>query len=705
VADARIDSPLMPVRCGALDDPDMDFISSMDEGEGDADGDGTPNSQDTDSDGDSIPDSAEAGDMDCTTPPVDTDRDGTPDYLDVDSNGDGVPDREQGTEDVDGDGIPDFRDNDVDGDGIVNSSELGEDGSRVDTDGDGTPDIEDLDSDDDTISDRHEGATDADGDGVANFRDLDSDGDGLPDSVEAGDADLMTPPAVCENEVNPVTGELAGDGDPDFVDNDSDNDGAGDGREVEYGTDPCDVDTDDDGLGDLVEIAYEQVNCPPGTAEGEGEGCGCATSAGCGIPEEDYFLVLPIGGEPQERDLDFSTTIRVADVFFLTDITGSMGGTLGNVQTTVSTPGTGLIARISETVPDAWFGGGSHQDFPFGSYGGGSDTAFTLSIGMTPPDRGSEVGTAFSSLRASGGADGPESQTEALYQVINGSGGMWMYSGSGGFGGGGTMYSMPAYRERCLDTGWGAPCFRDGALPIIILFTDICAHEGPPGESSSCGAYTGITPAPVTWSEMTLELNTRGAKFVGINTRSSLNCRTAIGPSGSNSCYFLRRTAEETGSVDLDANPLVYDLPNDSTGSAFVDQVVEAVETVATRVPIDVTTRTRSDATNPDMVDARRFIKARRPSCSGMEGDTDCWVAPMGVDHGLAIAAVDMTTFYGVIPGTQVTFTITFQNDFRESQTDVQIFIAYIDVSAGGSSVLDTRQVFIVVPAAAGTLV
>ena len=267
------------------------------------------------------------------------------------------------------------------------------------------------------------------------------------------------------------------------------------------------------------------------------------------------------------------------------------------------------------------------------------------------------------------------------------------------------MYSMPAYRERCLDSGWGAPCFRDGALPIIILFTDICAHEGPPGESSSCDAYTGITPAPVTWSEMTLELNSRGAKFVGINAGRS-TCAGVVGASGYSPCYFLRRTAEETGSVDLDGNALVYDLPNDGTArSAFVDQVAEAVETVATRVPIDVTTRTRSDATNPDMVDARRFIKARRPSCSGMEGDTDCWVAPMGVDHGLAIAAVDMTTFYGVIPGTQVTFTITFQNDFRESQSDVQIFIAYIDVSAGGSSVLDTRQVYIVVPASAGTLV
>jgi hypothetical protein len=218
-------------------------------------------------------------------------------------------------------------------------------------------------------------------------------------------------------------------------------------------------------------------------------------------------------------------------------------------------------------------------------------------------------------------------------------------------------------------------------------------------------AYSGITPAPVTWAEMTLELNTRGAKFVGINA-SRTACTAAVAGTGYSPCYFLRRTAEETGSVDLDGNPLVYDLPNGAGSDAgFVESVVNAVETVATRVPIDVTTRTRNDPTNPGMVDARRFIKARRPACTGRDGDTGCWAPPMEIAHELAIAAVDMTTFYGVIPGTRVTFTITFQNDFREAQSDVQIFVAYIDVSAGGSSTLDTRQVYMVVPAATGLII
>ncbi len=66
----------------------------------------------------------------------------------------------------------------------------------------------------------------------------------------------------------------------------------------------------------LVEIAREQVNCPDGET---GEGCGCAVMATCGIPDEDFFVVLPYNAEPVQRDLDFSTDIRVADVFFITD--------------------------------------------------------------------------------------------------------------------------------------------------------------------------------------------------------------------------------------------------------------------------------------------------------------------------------------------------------------------------------------------------
>jgi len=680
-----------PVRCVG-GDSDEDYISREDEGEGDADGDGTPNYEDTDSDGDSIPDIEEAGDANCTTPPVDTDMDGTPDFLDTDANGDGVPDEDQRDTDLDEDGIPDARDEDVDGDGIPNVDELGEDGTLVDTDSDGTPDVRDLDSDGDSISDADEGRRDPDEDGIPSFRDLDSDDDGIEDALEAGDGDLATPPVTCDEEVDPVTGELGSDGLPDFMDADQDNDGASDADEERFGTDLCGLDTDGDGFGDLVEIARELINCPDGET---GEACGCATDIECGIPPEDFFLILPYGGDPQERDLDFSTDIRVADIFFLTDTTGSMGSELTLVKNTVAQPGTGLIDRISETIPDAWFSGGQHDDFPFGGYGGSRDEPLIRAIISTPPDRAEEVRTAFQAMELHGGADGPESSTEALYQLMTGLGGDWTYMGSG-------SYSMRRYVGDCLDTGWGAACFREGALPIVVHFTDYCSHNGPPGESSSCSDYTGIAPAPAVWTEAMAEMTRRGAKYIGINTTND-SCAGAVGPDGRTPCYFMRRTAEETGSIDLDGNTLVYDLPDGGGGdAAFIDQVVSAVETVATRVPLDVDTALRDDPTDEPGVDATEFIKRRQPACRAMPPTDPCWIAPEGVDHEQAVAFVDESTFFGAVPGTEVKFRITFQNTTYEGDRVAQVFIAYIDVRGSGAAVLDTRQVFIIVPANPG---
>ncbi len=686
----RRDAGMPTVRCSVADDPDSDLIARADEGDGDEDADGIPNWQDPDSDGDGIADSDEAGDRDCNTPPRDTDGDGSADFLDRDANGDGVDDSEQIEADVDGDGTPDYRDNDVDGDGIANDIEWGDGDTARDSDGDGTPDVRDTDSDGDTIGDIHEGAIDADMDGTPNYLDDDSDGDGIADSIEAGDGSIDTPPAVCDQEISPVTGEPEADGRADFVDNDSDNDGLSDGEEIDLGTDPCDTDSDDDGLDDLAEGAYERYNCPDGST---GTDCGCATSSGCTIPEEHFYVVLPYLGPPVERDLEFGTSIRVADVFFVTDTTGSMGGTLDRVKSTVATPGTGLIDRIRETIPDAWFGGGQHDDFPFGFYGGGSDQPFILAIRMTPPEMSAAVQTAFNGMALHGGGDGPESQNEAIYQILTGMGGTWTGSGAG-------TYTMRAYAGDCLDSGWGAPCFRDAALPIIVLFTDICSHNGPPGDTS-CDSYTGITPAPALWTDTVAEMNRRGAKFVGINARSfGGGCASVVGPSGDQPCYFLRRTAEESGSIDLDGNALVYDLPSGgASDTVFADTVVGAIETVATRVPLDIDTGTRDDPTDPAPgVDATRFIKRRQPSCRAVPPAATCWQEPAGLTHEDAVAFVDESTFFGVIPGTRVTFRITFQNDFQEGGTSAQVFIAFIDVRTG-TAILDTRQVIIVVPA------
>jgi hypothetical protein len=259
----------------------------------------------------------------------------------------------------------------------------------------------------------------------------------------------------------------------------------------------------------------------------------------------------------------------------------------------------------------------------------------------------------------------------------------------------------------CPEGSWGYPCFRDGALAIVIHYTDAPFHNGARDESppttTYANPYTGITPTPHNFDQMIMAYQRRSARQISINGNTGQRCEGRLwtnhmtyGP-----CYDFRMSAEGTGSIDLDGNQLVYDLPTGTATAALVDQVTSAVNTLATRVPLDITTTTRNDPMNPEMVDARRFIQRRVPSCSVPPTNNMCWTEPMGVTHAAAVARTDLSTFYRVVPGTRVRFTIYFQNDdvYPGAETGVTLFHAFIDVLGDGVTRLDTREVFILVPA------
>ncbi len=172
---------------------------------------------------------------------------------DADEDGDTIADFHEQREaavDTDGDGTPDYRDTDSDGDGIADAVEAGDANVRtppVDTDGDGIPDFRDDDSDGDGIADSVEGAEDPDGDGKPNFRDDDSDGDGIADSMEGG-------------------ADRDSDGIPNFLDTDADGDGIADSLE---GT----ADPDGDGIPNFLDTDADGDGIPD-AAEGAGDADG-----------------------------------------------------------------------------------------------------------------------------------------------------------------------------------------------------------------------------------------------------------------------------------------------------------------------------------------------------------------------------------------------------------------------------------------------
>jgi hypothetical protein len=171
------------------------------------------------------------------------------------------------------------------------------------------------DADKDTISDADEGraqGADTDGDKKPDYLDPDSDDDGLPDAIEAGDADLATPPV-----------DTDGDGVPNFRDRDSDGDGLLDGEEdknhdgkLDPGeTSPTSADTDKDGASDLLEkVAGTDPRDPKDNPAAHG----------------NFVFLEPYEKDesPKEGELHFATSIRKVDLYFLEDVSISMDAEL-----------------------------------------------------------------------------------------------------------------------------------------------------------------------------------------------------------------------------------------------------------------------------------------------------------------------------------------------------------------------------------------
>lgn len=608
------------------DDADMDTISNGDEGLPEivnTDGDAWEDWLDLDSDGDLIPDALEAGDDDLATPPVDSDGDGVPDFQDTDSDNDGVPDRlgispDGDLIDTDGDGTPDFQDDDDDGDGILDTVE-----GNVDSDGDGVPNRLDTDSDNDGVPDAIEGVVDTDGDLQPDFIDADSDGDGIPDADEDIDGDGVVDPCGVER--------------------------------------PCessrtDPDTDGDGIPDLVErLAGSDPSDPMS-----------------GIPAEDFYFVLPFEDGPQDGVLEFSTSIRQADIFFSVDTTGSFGEEIAAIQATIDTL---IVPGVRSVIADPGFGVGRFEDFPRDPFGLPSDRPFELLQPITT-DRVMIMAGVDALPPAAGGLDTPEAGIEALYQWATGIG-------------------IPELLIDPFSPGdVGGAGFRTASLPIIVHITDARSHE--PADYLMAGITTRGA------DEAVAALNAIGARVIGI--RSTENDGNPEDPRAELEDLALRTNATipptmascATGidgaprmpvtTAGGDLCPLVFDVRPDGTGLGSV--VVDAIRQLASlgtldisAVPIGNLSGERGEPLPPATTTAD-FIESITPEPPPPTGST-----------------IDGDVFRDVTAGTTVRFRLTARNDFVRHTTTAQLFTIEIHVLGDAVAVLDVRTVYVIVPA------
>jgi hypothetical protein len=513
-----------------------------------------------------------------------------------------------------------------------------------------------TDQDGDTIADQHEGTSDTDGDTIPNREDTDSDDDGYTDAQEAGDGDICTPPANHDD-----------DSIPDYLDADSDNDGLSDAEERRYATDPYDTDSDGDGHSDLAEVVT-------------GHDPNDITDT---IPSDDFYMILPFEGDPQERMLEFRSNLRKADVYFVMDTTGSMTEEASNLASGLRA----MFPQLQAAIPDVGIGAGYFEDFPVNCgpcpvilgiptcYGMPENVPYYNVQNITTDIDTAQAGTDVLRSHAGVGGCNWASSLEALYQIATGAGISPFI----------TPQACPLIPDdTCHRIGY--PCFRCGALPIVVVLTDTASRQGPgtSGPNTNDGYYDVDFPAerPHTYEATLNELLNIGARVFGVIS----------GEEAGDPNLQFRQWATDTGTVNPDGTPIFFSIPSD--GSMVTSSIVDAIEAIAGGTPQDV------DAVAEDQVpddptqyysevNATEFIVSIvATECTLEDGSpATCEISPDG------------TTFLDVPPGYRVRFTVTFRNTTVHEIGSAQVYRATITVRGNHVASLDEREVIIIIPA------
>jgi hypothetical protein len=623
-------------------DADGDGISDAHEGAAaqlDTDRDGTPDYRDLDSDGDSLGDAAEAGDHDLTTPPFDSDGDKQPDFRDLDSDGNERDDQLEGLDDLDSDGLGNFADLDNDGDNIPDIDELGPNPSvAADTDNDGNPDLHDRDSDSDGIDDLFETGADFDSDGLANFRDLDSDGDCRADQVERG------------AEATPRDSDR--DRRYDFLDRDSDNDGVADrtedtscdGTHAAPESSAIRPDTDGDGVSDLIE---REAGTDPNSAADNPRVRG------------DFVFVMPYQQPqlPLADNLDFKPALANVDLYVLIDrsesmanetqsIKNSLGGVIRDLQ--CAPIGNGAPGDCIPNLHAGLGGIGYETQQPFVHY---------LPIQQSP----NFAGTSIPNVNDS------ETREPLVFGVWTALSNADSALANGTYG---CRLDPVVKNTSCPPGTYGQACFRPGSLPVVVLATD----EQP----LQAGADTVTCPG---WSNVALPaLGARKAKLVGVYGSSPL------GMTISN----LITMATDTGSIDSSAGnaPLVFNGADAGAAAA----IGAGIRALVRGVPLDMRAVAVDGTGDPvnavaAFVDYLETLQLGDARCANglIDDDSD------GDGHD--------DQFRGVRAGVPLCWKLAAKQNRTVPELDApQLFRARVDVVGDGVTVVDSRDVFFLVP-------
>jgi hypothetical protein len=498
-----------------------------------------------------------------------------------------------------------------------------------------------VDSDGDTIADHQEGDFDLDEDGIPNYLDTDSDNDGISDSYEAGDSDLCTGPR-----------DTDGDTAPDFLDPDADNDGVSDSDEIIGGTDHLDADSDDDGVTDLVETVY---------------GSNPLDAADTPQSHGDFVFIVDYleDPEPPQDTLVFGTDLQMADVYITIDTSGSMGGEVTNLQTSLQDV---IVPGITAAIPDVNLGLMRFEDCP-------GDCPNSIANVQSITSDVTAMQAALDTITSASLCGGDEPYALALFIIGTGN-----VTGTG----------LPA---AACDPGYlGYPCFRPGAIPIVIQIGDEPFCETIFGMSSG-----GCTCSPSkSIADAYTALNYVHAKYIGVDTSED----TCGAPMTTCPADQMRDVAFYTGSHD-GTNLFVFQTASD--GSGLGTQIVDAVSTLAGSVPLDISARVIDAVDYPgEAVNASIFVDKVIPNAVGGVADPmdPTRVCVGGLITGDADGDTTVDYFADVAPGTIVCFDIVaaMNTSVPRISDEPQLYTAIVQVIGDSITLLDEREIYFLIP-------
>lgn len=371
-----------------------------------------------------------------------------------------------------------------------------------------------------------------------------------------------------------------------------------------------------------------------------------------GVPSDaslPCIELLPDAG-PVELPLDTQVEVGRADVVFLVDTTASMDQEIEQIKDNLRDR---LAPGIRNTIRDARLGVATFADFPVAPCGDPGDVPFTLNLPVT--DDVARVQAAVTSIETAQGRDSPESQVEGLYQIATG-------EGRNGF-------VPPSFG--CPSGGFGYPCFRDDALPVVLLFTDAPFHNGPGGSNPyECP----LTTTPARYDETVDALVARDIRVMGLYSGAG------------DGRDDLESIARDTGAVNAGV-PIVFDIGE--SGSRLTEGVIESIRTLASVIELDIDL-VLIDPVPGDGVDPREFVDS---------------VIPLRAEPMSGVGEIDVGAgvFRRVRTGTRVVFQLVLRNDAVAPGVGPQRFLLELVFRGDGRQRLDSRTIEIVVPGLDGS--